>query len=199
MPRELFLVPMEGSGTRIDPVRGKYVRDAQVTAAGCLRYSRADHAIVMIDATQSYLDSVAAQPDTTRLATEINLESVLTAGQANNVKTVFENLFIPDLFANAGDTRRKVIRGVIGMFLFSQRMEGRLGSGWKEKAQSRGVTLDSTWTSFPQVLKDEFVGVRDSFGWSNLPVTGASTLREILKAISDQFTQTEFFIGGLKI
>lgn len=201
MAIELFLVPMEGSGTTTDPWRGKYVDDPQVGASGCIRYSRQDHAICMIDAPQAYLNSVAAQSDATRLATASNIDQVLTSQQANTAKTVFDDAFIPGQFINAGDTRREVIRGVVGMFLFSQRMEGALGEGWKAKAQARGVTLDSTWNTFPQVLKNEFIAIRDSFGWTmaDLGVDTSSTLREILQAISQQFEATPIFVGGLEV
>jgi len=201
MPKEVFLVPMIGSGTREDRYRGKYTDDPQVETSGCIRYSRADEAICMMDAPQTYLDSVAGQSDATRLATESNLDSVLTAGQADTAKTVFESAFIPGQFINAGDTRREAIRGVVGMFLFAQRLEGRFGEGWKSKAQSRGINLDSTWQTFPTVLQDEFIEIRDDHGWTNaeLGVTGTSTLREILQAVSQQFEQTPIFIANFEV
>jgi len=201
MPKEIFLVPMEGNGTRADPYRGKYTDDPQVNIAGTIRYGRTDDAIIMIDAIQSYLDSVAGQSDATRLATESNLDSVLTLGQANAAKTVFENAFIPGEFINEGDTRREAIRAVVGMFLFSQRMEGRFGTGWKQRAQAAGVNLNSIWQNFPQALQNELIEIRDDHGWTNteLGVTTTSTLREILQAISEQYKNTPIFIAGLEI
>lgn len=201
MAVELFLLPMIGTGTRADPRRPKYVRDPAVVRRGSIRYSRISHAIAMIDASQAYLNSIAQQPDATRLATAANIDQVINASQANAAKAVFEDAFIPGQFINAGDTRRQVIRGLIGMFFFSQRMERRFGEGWKEKAQARGMALDSTWQEFPQALKNELIDVRDDHGWTNteLGVTNTSTLREILQAISQQFENTPMFIGGLEI
>lgn len=199
MAREFFLVPMIGTGSRQDPYRAKY--SDLVDSHGSIRYSRADHAIAMFDADQSVLDGIAAEADATRLATETNLDDTLTAGQANAAKTIFEAAFIPGQFINAGDTRREAIRGVVGMFLFSQRLEGRFGEGWRAKAQARGITLDSTWTEFPQVLKNEFLEIRDDHGWNNtdLNVSASSTLREILQAVSNQYEQTPIFIAGFEV
>ncbi len=199
MAKALFLVPMVGAGTRQDPYRGKYTSDASVVQSGTLRYSRADSAIIFLEAPQAYLDSVAAQPDATLLATPTTIDEAITVGQANAAKAIFEPLGIPGQFINAGDTRREVIRGVVGMFLFSQRMEGRFGEGFKKRASDRGITLDSVWSDFPQALKDEFIDIRDDFGWGNLGLTNSSTLREILKAVSDQFEATPIFIGGQQI
>ena len=191
---------MVGVGTKVDPYRAKYTDDPAVIAAGSIRYSNVDHAVALIDAPQVYLDFVAAQPDATLLATNANLDQVLTAGQANAAQTIFESAGIPANFINAGDTRRQAIRGVIGMFLFSQRLEGRFGVGFKAKAAEHGVTLSSTWSSFPQALQDVFIEIRDTF-WpgNNLGITGASTLRQILVAVSQAWGSHQFVIAGVSI
>lgn len=200
MAIELYLMPMV---TVVEPPfgnfnRAKYSRETGIIKSGTLRYSREDDAIVMLEGPQPVLDTIASNSDVTRLATESNIDQTLNTAQANAAKTIFENAFIPGQFINAGDTRREVIRGVIGMFLFSQRMEGRFGVGWRAKAQARGMTLNTQWNSFPQVLKDEFIDVRDSFGMV-LDVTNTSTLREILREISNHFESSELNLNGFHI
>ena len=205
MAIELFLLPMaqidRGWGPRWDI---KYIDTITPTGpSGMIRYqpNEADSDVIaLIEASQSDLNSVASQLDVTRLATRDNLDTPINAGQATAAKAIFEAAFIPGLFINAGDTRREVIRGVVGMFLFSQRMTGRFGTGWRKRAQDLGITFASTWTTFPQALKDEFIDVRDSFGWEgNLGITGTSTLRDIMKVVSDQFEDTPIFIAGHEI
>ena len=190
---------MVGSGTREDPFRGKYQRDGAVTRAGCLRFSRTDHAIVMIEAPQAYLDTVANDPECRLLATPATIDNALTQGQVNAVKSFLEANGIPGHWLAAGETRRQALRGIAGMFLFAQRLEGRFGTGLLAKAAQRGINLDSTWAEFPQALKDELLDVRDSFGWTNLSVTNTSTMREILKVCGDQFQGTPMFIAGVQI
>lgn len=201
MAIEIFLAPLVGAGTLTDPIRPKYSDDPQVVRSGSIRYSKDSNCICLYEAPQPYLNSIASQPDATRLASASNIDQTLNANQANTAKVIFEAAFIPGQFINAGDTRRQVIRGVVGMFLFSQRMEGRFGEGWQAKAVARGVTLDSPWSTFPQVLKDELIAVRDSFGWTNaeLGVTNTSTMREILQAISAQFENKPIFLAGVEI
>lgn len=208
MAIEIFLVPMESVPHSDFPahteVRGKHTDlslDPGMVRSGTLRYSNGSHGVAMIEADQTYLDTVAADPDVTRLATSQNLDEVLTAGQANAVKTIFEGAFIPGQFINAGDTRRQVIRGLVGMFLFSQRMSGRLGDGWKERAQARGMTLDSTWAEFPVALQSELIDVRNSFGWTNvdLGVNASSTMRDILQAVSQRFENAPIVICGVEV
>ena len=87
------------------------------------------------------------------------------------------------------------------MFLFSQRLEGRFGEGWRARAVARGITLDSTWQQFPAALQNEFIEIRDDHGWTNtdLGVTNTSTLREILRAVSDRFEATPILFAGLEV
>lgn len=199
MAIELFLLPMEGTGARTDPYRGKYTYAPEVVRAGTIRYSRTSHGVALIEASQTYLNTVQADPDVTLLATAQTVNDVLTASQANAAKSVFESVGIPDQMINAGDTRRQAIRAVCGMFMLSQRFEGRFGEGFWQKAQQRGMSLSSTWANFPQVLKDEFIDVRDSFGWTNLGITNASTMRQILRIASNQFENTPMLIAGVQI
>ena len=199
MAIELFLGPMEGSGTITDPYRAKYTRDASIVASGSIRYSHSSVGLVLINALQAYLDSVRGQSDVTSLATPANIDQTLTNGMVNAAKTLFEANGIPAGFVNIGDTRREVVRALAGLFLFSQRLEGRFGSGFWQLAQSRGIGLDSIWNGFPQALKDEFIAVRDEHGWDNLGLTGLSTLREILTAVSNQFEGTPIVIAGVSI
>ena len=263
MPREIFLVPMAGTGASDDPYHGKYTSapfDSTTTTsadtgtvvavvdeapfvmndliligtnkkfnkvlgvgagelillnvqtwgsgegvrhkpkvAGTLRYAHTATGLAMIDAGQWYLDAVESQSDATRLATEATLQVRIGAGKAAAAKTIFDAAFIPSEFVNAGDTPRTIIRGVAGMFFFSQRMEGKYGEGFKARAQAHGVTLNSTWTSFPTALKNDFIAIRDDHGWGNLGITGGSTLRDIFKAVSTAYGSILCYIGGMRI
>lgn len=201
MARRLFLVPMEGAGTRTDPRRGKYTHDAALANWSTLRYGDDDSAIIFLDGTNTYLNFVASQPDATEIARVSNIDNTLNASQADAVKAVYEAADIPGEFINAGETRREAIRKLVGMFLFSQRMEGLLGESWRKKYKAAGMTLNSTWADFPQPLKDALIAVRDDFGWTNaeLGVTNASTMREILLAIAAQFATTPIHFGKYQL
>jgi len=199
MPVALFLCPMVGTGTREDPRRGKYQKGAGVVRSGQLRFSRTDHAIVLIEAPQAYLDTVAADPECRLLATPQTIDTALTQGQVNQVKSFLEANGIPAQWLQAGETRRQALRGIAGMFLFAQRLEGRFGTGFRAKMAERGITLETQWQDFPQALKDEFIAVRDSFGWDaqRLGLTNTSTMREILKVCGDQFQGKRIEICGV--
>lgn len=202
MALALFLVPMVGTGaTKRDAHHPKYTHAPEVQRYASLGYGPQEVAIAAIQAPQSYLDTVAAQPDATLMATPATIDDTLTAGQVATIKAIFEATFLPDSFVAVGDTRRQVIRTVLGLFAFSIRMHARLGDSWKKKAQDRGMTLSSRWNQFPQALKDEFQAIIETYGWTpgELGVTNQSTMREILRAIADQFAARPFAFNGWNI
>jgi len=203
MPREVFLLPTIITDPATDKFKGKwrakYVDATGIVGHACLCCSRNDWRLVMVEGPQAVLDAIAANTDATRLATEANLNSPVTVSQANVGKVIFEGMGIPHTFFMAGDTRKQILRKIGGYFMFSRRMEGKFGSGWKARAVGHGVTLDSTWNTFPQVLKDELVAIRDDKGWGNLGITGSSTTREILHLISAKYSGVDMNLNGVTI
>lgn len=198
----VFLSPMIGTGTRADPFRAKYQRgDASIVRAGSIRFSRIDQALLLMDAAQSYLDTINADTGCIQLATPANIDNAITGPQRNAIETFLENNGIPGGWVATGNPRRQVLRGIAGMFLFAQRMEGRFGVGLKAKMVERGITLETQWKDFPQVLKDEFNEVRDDHKWSaaTLGLSNTSTMREILLACGGQFQSVPITLAGLVI
>jgi hypothetical protein len=216
MAVELFVVPMIGDGTRAVPYRARYSADPAVVRHGCIRYSKQDDCIVLLDAPQAYLDGVAAQPDAVRICTEAQLDNVLTAPQRTAVGNALEAREIPAGWLNAGDTWRVVIRTVCHIFFVNQRLEGTFAApihnqietwlragglaqvaGFESeppastpvlvRAQGR-ITLGLTFSQLPTAAQNYLLQVRDRQGWTNneLGLTAASTVRQIITAMGRQ-------------
>jgi hypothetical protein len=208
MPIEFFICPQVGAGTKADPIRAKYQQGVGVVRAGQLRFTRGAGAesIVMIEADQTYLDNVAADSECTRIADESNMDTPLTAPQVSNIQNFLEARGIPADWLQVGETRRQAIRGVAGMFLFSQRMTGHLGQGWKARLVTHGVTLATEWQALPAQFRTELVEV-----WNTLAVmlhlsqiveadvSPTLTMRQVLKAMGNRLQNVPIFIGGVEI
>jgi hypothetical protein len=199
MAVELFLLPMEGAGTAEDPIRAKYVIDPQIIRQGTIRLSRVDHAVVMIEATQAYLDFVRSQADAISLATAQTIDSTINGGQRNTVRNWLENRGIPALWIQIGETRRQVIRGLIGMFLISQRLEGKFGEGFRQRATRYGITLATQWSNLPTAAQDELLDVAREFGIENPGLTATSPLRDVLKVLGDGMQNRRFMLCGIEV
>lgn len=190
-------MPLQGTGTEDDPIRPKYT-DGFIYRSMPFN---PDLCVVLVQATQTELNAISAQTDTMGLATPQTINDPLSAAQVSAAKTTLETLSIPAQFLTTGQSRRLLLRQLVGMIQFSQRMIGRFGKGWRQRAAEHGLTLDSTWSNFPQALKDEFIGVAESFGWDvpSLGLSASSTLREILNTMAEQFAGYPFVIGGIEI
>ena len=199
MARAMFLVPMTGIGTREIPFSPKYADTPGIDKWAQTDYSSSSVSLMVVNAPSAVISSIASNPDATILATPQNIDSTVTVAQANALDSLLEGVFIPGNIVSAGDTRRAVIRRLIGIFWFSQRMNGRFGQTWVDRAQANGLTLGTQWQDFPQALKNQFLTVRDSFGLSNAGLNNTSTVREIFAAINVAFSSSPMKMGGIEI
>lgn len=202
MPIAAFICPMVGTGTRADPRRAKYQRGAPadgIVRSGQIRFGHADDAILVIEAPQAYLDTIAADPECRLIADASTINNPLTAPQVNAIQTFLENRGVPADWLAPGETRRQALRGLAGMFLFSQRMEGRYGASWKQKLVQHGVNLSTPWQALPVVLQNELVETATSFGWTGVVPQPATTLRAILRAMGNRFQGQRVFIAGFEL
>lgn len=201
MAVELFLLPMVATGRPRGEgmYQAKYTDDPQVIRHGTIKLGKLDQAVVMIEAPQTYLDFVQSQPDALLLATSQTIDNTINVNQRNAIRNWLENRGIPGLWVQTGETRRQVIRGVIGMFLISQRLRGRFGEDFKQRAVRYGVNLETTWADLPQALKDELLGVAADFGIPNPGLTNASPLRDVLKALGDGMQKFPFVLCGVTV
>lgn len=200
MAIEMFLGPTQQTTMSFGMyTHGPYTQAVDVVRADTKEYSRTSVCLVLLEAPQAYLDNVAAQPEMTRLATAATIDNQMTVAQVNAAQALFESYGIPSGFVNVGDTRRQVLRALLGLFSFSQRLEARFGAGFWQRAQANGLTLDSPWSSFPQALKNELVSVRDELDLVITGTTGTTTLRELMRAITDGYESRPMFMAGISI
>lgn len=205
MPVAAFLVPMIGSGAFTDPFRGKYGRgDPSIVRVAILRNGgNAHEAMMLIEAAQAWLDTIAADPDCQLLATAANIDDQLTALQVSNIQTFLEGRQIPADWLVAGETRRQALRGLAGMFMFSQRMRGAFGADWKQKLVAHGVTLATEWQALPVQFQNELLATAASLhaagfpGWGDVEAPAPTvTLRAILRSMGNRFQGHRIELAG---
>ena len=141
-------------------------------------------------AEQSVLDTIAADPEVTRLATQSNWGDQITNGQANQIKTILEDLDIPAQWVSGGMTRLQIIKTIVGIFQFNQRLEGIAfdkflsdfyawvdGGGLANVAgheddvnlpinEQRRIAKTLQWQELPTGAKNYLRAMRDRQGWN---------------------------------
>jgi len=195
MADSFYVVPMIGTGTRENPFRGKYTRDPAITAIDCKRYSRTSVAICYIEATQTYLDFVTAQPDADFLTTLAGLNDEIGGANVNSTRSLFETLNIPGNWISANDSWREVIRGIVGEFSLSQRHEGVHGIGLYEDLEANGGGLNTQWQNLNQSFRDSLIDEANDLGIILAP-SDQDQVRKVLKDFSDIFISNEIIFGG---
>lgn len=206
MPQEIFTVPIIGTGTLPDPLRPRYVRDefggafGTPIADGSIRYSRHSVAILALDAPQTYLDQVAAQPDADRFCAVGELNDNIGGPGNQLVRNTMEPLGIPADWSAAAISWRQALRTIIGIFLFAQRHEGLnpQSLGFFEDLELAGGGLNTQWQDLPLPFQQTITATVDSLGISFTP-SPTQQVRSILKAFSDSFSGTAFSLNIVTI
>ncbi len=203
MAVELFLIPMVQFGLNrfgqphYDP---KYVgQNTNVVGYGVIRYSRVSEALVLVQAPSAELTSIRGNTEVMSIATVSNIDNQINVSQRNGIRAYLEAREVPAQWVNTGDTRRELIRGLAGIYLFAQRVEARTGTGLKESFRQAGITLEDTWLSLPQGAKNILLETAESFGWETPGFTNTVTVREILKFFSSQFESEPITMAGFNI
>lgn len=170
-----FLVPIIGSGTRLDPRRPKYI------AALGVDWSMADFidsAIVWATTTPAQETTVAANADARLIPPLDNAVNVAATQQA------LEDLNMPAQWVTAGMTYRAVLRVTVGMAQLLQRASAILGSQIRPTGN-----LDRTLGSLPVATRNAIAQACDELGIDRTGMVGSTTVREALRDFGQQFAQ----------
>ncbi len=151
----------------------------------CLAHSACDAA------TDS---AIVANADVHRLPD--NLDVNLTAGQVTAVSNHLEANHIPADWVTTAFTWRQVLRLVVGLYQFIQRYKGLGGPG---PIFGGAVTLSTTFAGLPQGARNALTATANSFGYDTSALSGASTVRQILRAMAQQWGAAQLLINGIAL
>jgi len=189
----VYLMPTVGSGSSSqDPRKPKYAD--LIDAVSGARWDMVDYGrepVMLVKATAidaSTHATIAADAEVSALPLDLTQQIGANLGL---VQTALEDRNIPGSnLVPASWTYRQLVRGVIIVFQFTQRLDGqgvRLFTG--------GVTVGSQWSTVPTATQTALQDMAASFGFG-LTVTGTTTVRQILRQLYDQWPVTFLVFGG---
>lgn len=191
-----YLMPMIGTGIdRTDPRRPKYAATIDAAPGGFwwppMVYGTQSVCLVKAIVDQATHDTIVA--DATVDALPQDLEPPVGAGGLAAIQTAFESRNIPgsNLLA-ATMTWRQVVRAYIVMCQFLQRME----ETYQVVFFGGGVTLATTYSALSAAKKAVLQDMATSMSMSTGGVTGATTVRQMLKLMYDQWPASLLRFGG---
>ena len=145
----------------------------------------------ILDATQHSI--LAGQ--TNVLTVPENIDNNLTSGAVTQTKDYLSSNKIPSVWVTTSYTYRTVLRVVIGMFFFVQ----RIGSKMATKRFLDVYPLNTELGDIPASKRDKISATADSFGIDYSSLTGTSTLRDFLKLAGQHWKNTPINHGGYHI
>lgn len=141
-----------------------------------------------VDATQHAL--LAAHADVSSFPQ--NLDAQLGANR-QAVEDALEGHNIPGNWVTTAMTFRFVVRVLVGVIFISQRFRGMdQAAGGTGNLFQQGVTLNTTYNAMPLDYRTRLVDAAISIGYSVAGLTGASTLRDLLRSIGQQQSPIKF-------
>lgn len=153
-------------------------------------YGDVDRMIVAVETDATTHDAIAAFADV--LALPENLDQLPGASARNAIKNRLETFNIPSGWIVAGMTYREILRIVLGMFMFMQRLQVRSPGNIFKRLN---ITLDTTFGELgvgaQQVLRDS----ANSLGYNGDAIPANWTIRQILKYAADQWGDAPILFG----
>lgn len=200
MAFRLYIVPVIAFGPH-NARAPKYFQDGTIDLsqypdgfASYIDYPSASSGNLMVaaDLTASDDNLVIGKADAFGLP--FDLAPNLNAGQVTSVQNKLESINVPAGWVNTSLTWIFVLRTVLGMFSFLQRFVERYAAvnGGVILDIFSGRSLSSTFSSLPLAVRTALTDAANSFNLDTSGITGASTLRQILKIMADQFTTTQY-------
>jgi hypothetical protein len=150
-------------------------------------YGLMDQAVLCADIQPADATTMAGYADV--LSIPANLDTNLTAGAVNTAKNYLESVNIPAGWISTADTYRSVLRSLLGIFFFLQRVTAIAGQAidWVS------VPLNTQWRNIPATWRDAMTQAATEMQFDTSGTTNNTTLRAILKNMADQWTTPILF------
>lgn len=170
----LYLTAAQGDGSVGNPRRPKYV-EAFGVAWAAMDFGQAPVFLVAATLPPAVEDTLTPNADFFKVP--VDLDTLLTDPQVTALNARLEPLGLPADWVNNGFTWRQVIRGVLSIFLFAQRAQVNIAQ----------ANLDQTFSQLSLPIRTRLQAAADSFGLSTAGITGATPVRQIMRAVAGQW------------
>jgi hypothetical protein len=181
-----FVVPLVDPGVW-PGVQPKYIKDLGVDYFCC----RLDDVGVVNASTSGAQDSsVSANADAILIPP---LDNTIGAGALAQVQSALEGLNVPAQWVQVGMSYRTVVRVVCG---FAQLVQRTTGLNNANRIRLAG-NLDKTMAQIPAAMRTTLQQAADDLNLDRSGITGATTLREALRIVGQQFAANrELYLGS---
>lgn len=152
-------------------------------------YGEIDMCIVCTNVTNQQHNTLISNSDV--LAIPINIDQNLTPNAVTTAVNFLETYNIPAGWINTTQAYRYVLRIVTCMFMYMQKVKDILG---------HTITMPNGWASLtmaqvPTDIRSAMASAADAQNYDYSWVTGSTTVRQILKQMADNWSDTPIPFG----
>jgi hypothetical protein len=165
-------------------------RKAKYTPPGyhLIPYGAENVCILAADVDAATHTTISADPQVSALPA--SLSNNLTAGAVSQAQPFLDGLNIPSQWVSTAITYVQLIRILGRIFQVANLFEASIG-----KLFVGGVTLSTQFIDLPQGVRTTLIQIATDHGWDTSGLSGASTVRQVLKFMADQFTDPIQLLG----
>ena len=192
MAKRFYIVPRIGTGTPEDTYRPAYIGDLAGVTWSAMPFGKEPFFLVVADHTPEQHTAVAANSDVIILPA--NIDNTVGANRTAVVNAL-ELINIPAGWVATGMTYRQVLKIVSAIFQFAQRLHGHANL----RIYESGITMATQFSSLPASIRTKLIEAAQSMNFDTSALSGASTVRQILKAMADQWGARVIKIGGFEL
>lgn len=190
MAWHLYLVPIVGSGTLENPRRPKYL----------IHYSMIDYGFQPVALAASDVDeatdaALQINADVHRLPDD--LDQPIGPVALAIVQDALETRNLPAQWVTNDVTYRVLLRTLFGFFSFVQRYAAV--SNTTALLLGGAVNLNTRINQLPASVRQNLQVTATDLGLSSTGISGATTIRQVLKNLADQWGQRPYSVGGISI
>ena len=208
MTQHYYFMPME----RIDLGEGGTIRGPKYfkwrgnpTGIDCpwsmIDYGMIDLAFVSADTTiadhQQIFDAADTLSVDPRNGNQRNLNATAAQGEIDALTAYLDTAahFVPMGWATVTDTRRAILRGVCGIFMFVQRVTTEAGSPPTEW----GITLATTWAELTDQQRAWMRQAALTLGFPTNDPPAGTTMRQVLRFMGNNWGSRPIYFGSLGV
>ena len=194
-----YLIPIE----RVDNKRGpqyftwRFDPDPENSITcqwGMKDYGLIDRAVIAANVTQAQHDSLITHADV--YAFPADIDTIMTQGEQATLTTFLEGTNVPAQWLAGQQTNREVLRIITAMFLYIQRMTAILGY---VPGPEQGYALNTQYQNMQADVQAAILQAASDLGYSVTNVKANTTLRLILKDMSDQWGTKPILFGFVEL
>lgn len=191
MPTRIYLMPLIGTGTLQDGRAPKYMSLFDGDDITMSDYGLEPVCLVAVsNISTAAHNSVVANADVTALPADL---TQIIGGQLTAVQTALASINLPGDWVQSGFTYLQVLRVVLLIFKFAQRLNPVLRT---TRLFGGGVNLSTQINQLSAPVRTALGSAATSLGFDTSSLAGATTLRAALKAMADQFPNDTLHLGA---